>query len=144
MSHGEVAAFLQSLRAQRAAHPEGADFVWPGASWHDALATAAEVPSVRRVALPPMPWSAAGLASLRRVFPHAVSLQLKQLASPEVPRATLSDLLAPFLAAPMPALRAYGFVAASGLPAGVPVFSSPPPAVHLSAAPPLHVERLIA
>jgi hypothetical protein len=144
VSHGEVAAFLQSLREQRAEHTEGADSEWTRASWHDALATAAEVPSVRRVALPPMPWSAAGLASLRRVFPHAVSLQLKQLASPEVPRATLADLLATFWDAPLRALRADGFGDAAGLPEGVPVFASTLESLHLRDAPPGLVERLMA
>ena len=73
MSHGAVAAFLQSLREQRAEHTEGADSEWTRASWHDALATAAEVPSVRRVTLPPIAWDAAGLSSLRRLFPQARS-----------------------------------------------------------------------
>lgn len=144
MSHGAVATFLQSLREQRAEHTEGADSEWTRASWHEALATAAEVPSVRRVALPPMAWDAAGLASLRRLFPRARSFQLKQVASPAMQRATLSDLLSVFWDAPLRALRADGFGAAAALPEGVPGFASTLEAIHLRDAPPGLVEHLVA
>ena len=143
MSHGAVVTFLQSLREQRAAHCEGADVAWTGESWRDALASAAEVPSVRHVTLPPIAWDAASLAALRRAFPNAVSLDLQQLASPSHPRATHADLLSTFWDAPLRALRGDGFGAAAGLPEGVPGFAGTLEALHLRDAPAGFVERLI-
>jgi hypothetical protein len=144
VSHGAVATFLQSLREQRAEHTEGADEEWTRESWHDALATAAEVPSVRSVALPPVAWDAAGLASLRRLFPNAVSFHLKQVASPAVQRATLADLLSNFWDAPLRALHGDGFRGAAGLPEGLPGFADTLEALHLRDAPLGLVEQLIA
>jgi hypothetical protein len=144
VSHGAVATFLQCLREQRAEHTAGAEVEWTRASWQGHLATAAEVPSVRRVALPPMAWDAAGLASLRRLFPQAHSFHLKQIASPAIQRATLAVLLSTFWDSPLRALRADGFGGAAGLPEGVPGFAATLEALHLRDAPPGLVERLIA
>lgn len=143
MSHSPVATFLRSLLDDRAEHLEGAPPDWTSESWHAALAVADAVPTVRRVALPELAWDVAGLADLRRVFPHAASFHLKQVASPTHPRATLADLLSTFWNAPLRALHTQGFRADGELPDGVPGFAGTLEALHLHGARPGVVERII-
>jgi hypothetical protein len=91
-----ISLTLDQLRESNAVEALLDDTEWPADAWRHALAQDAAIPSVRTLVLPGLPWTAALLARLPKLFPSVESLTIAWKSDGVSARPTLADALVPW------------------------------------------------